>query len=249
MPAASGSVTYTLYTDNQCTQQAASGGTVSVANGVAAASSPLVLADGTYYLVVSYSGDASHAPVTSGCGVATLTVGGTPQPQECNDLASVSPGFASAEQELLPLPALSSDTLEVAVTAGISLGSVGVCDNALSGLVPSGSRAGLTADYNPSSGTVASKFTYSFVPLRLAHPVWDRGANHVSCAARDRVASSHRVRRTGTPIAQLHLQARTAAFAVDRHDRGPDRADINDATRARLTVPRGNYRPGALIRA
>ncbi|MGD1057997.1 MAG: hypothetical protein ABR992_11365, partial [Solirubrobacteraceae bacterium] len=165
--AASGSVTYTLYADNQCTQQTASGGTVAVANGVAAASSPLVLADGTYYLVVSYSGDAAHAPVTSGCGVATLTVGGSPQPQECDDLASLSPGFASAEQELLPLPSLSSDTLEVSVTAGISLGSVGVCDNALSGLVPgvSSSGFGLTADYSPSSGTVASKFTYSFVPL------------------------------------------------------------------------------------
>lgn len=165
---ASGAVTYTLYSDNQCTQQAAGGGTVAVVGGVAGPSNSLALADGTYYLVVSYSGDGSHAPLTSGCGVATLTVGGPAQAQECNELASLDPSFAKPAAAEVPLPSLSSDTLEVSVTADVSLGSVGICDNALSGLVPGLPGAGgfgLTASYNPSNRNVSSQFTYSFVPL------------------------------------------------------------------------------------
>jgi hypothetical protein len=165
--AATGSVTYTLYSDNQCTQQAASAGTVAVVNGSAAPSAPLALADGTYYLVVSYSGDAHHASLTSGCGVATLTVGGSAQAQECNELASLDPGFATAEKSVVPLPSLSSDTLAVSLSAGVSLGSVGICDNALSGLVPGlgGGGLGLTANYSLTGGSTSKKFTYSFVPL------------------------------------------------------------------------------------
>jgi hypothetical protein len=167
-PSATGSITYTLYSDSQCTQQAAGGGTVSVVHGAAASSNSLALADGIYYLVVSYSGDAHYAPLTSGCGVATLTVGGSAQPsQECSDLASLDPKLATPAETKVPLPSLSSDTLEVSVTAGITLGSVGICDNALAGLVPGIGPGGfgLTASYNPSSGTTSSQFTYSFVPL------------------------------------------------------------------------------------
>jgi hypothetical protein len=168
-PAATGSVTYTLYSDSQCTQQAAGGGTVAVVGDSAAPSPPLALANGTYYLVVSYSGDAHHASLTSGCGVATLTVGGSLQPQECSALASLDPGFAAAEakQPVISLPSLSSDTLEVSLSAGISLGSVGICDNALSGLTSNLGSGGLalTAHYSLASAGASKKFTYSFVPL------------------------------------------------------------------------------------
>jgi hypothetical protein len=171
-PPASGSVTYTLYSDNQCTTQAAGGGTVAVVNGSAAPSNALTLANGTYYLIVSYSGDANHAGATSGCGVATLTVGGSQHAQECNELASLDPGFASAETDLVHLPSLSSDTLEVSLSAGISLGSVGVCDNALSALTPHVGAGGLglatsyvTAGPYLTTRKVSKKFTYLFAPL------------------------------------------------------------------------------------
>ena len=64
---ASGTVTYDLWSDVDCTVPAVASQTVSVSDGVVPASSPVVLPEGLYYYTVSYSGDALNDPSYSGC--------------------------------------------------------------------------------------------------------------------------------------------------------------------------------------
>jgi hypothetical protein len=74
---ASGSVTYTVYSNPECTTVAATAGSAAVA-GVAAGPSSAIssLAPGTYYWQASYSGDVNNQAVSSVCGVSgeVLTV-------------------------------------------------------------------------------------------------------------------------------------------------------------------------------
>jgi hypothetical protein len=76
--AASGTVTYALYNSPTCSASSKvfAGGTVAVAGGVAAASSPesAALGAGTYYWQASYSGDARNVANVSTCGSEVLTV-------------------------------------------------------------------------------------------------------------------------------------------------------------------------------
>ena len=66
---ASGTVTYSVYSNGACTISAGSGGTGTVVDGTAPASSTVTLpAAGNYYWQASYSGDATHAPSVSVCG-------------------------------------------------------------------------------------------------------------------------------------------------------------------------------------
>ena len=77
---ATGTVTYTVYSDAACTTVFANPGTKTVgANGVVPAADPVTLtANGSYYWKSSYSGDVSHNPATSACTAkATVTDGTT----------------------------------------------------------------------------------------------------------------------------------------------------------------------------
>ncbi len=70
-----GTMTYTVYSDANCTTSVASGGTKTVTNDVAPASSAVTLPNpGTYYWQASYSGDAANDPSTSQCGSEVETV-------------------------------------------------------------------------------------------------------------------------------------------------------------------------------
>ena len=74
-PDAGGSVTYTVYSDNACTQTIADAGSKPVVAGAAAPSDPVVFpAAGTFYWQAAYSGDANNAPATSTCTDEVLTV-------------------------------------------------------------------------------------------------------------------------------------------------------------------------------
>ena len=93
-----------------------------------------------------------------------------PEKGECKSLVSLERGFRHLEHQLVKLPGLSSNTLSAAITAEISLGSVGVCSNALNGplrpaldIVPPGFA--LTALYTGLSGSTSTKVTYGFAPL------------------------------------------------------------------------------------
>jgi hypothetical protein len=71
---ATGTVTYSVYADPECTKFVASAGTVPVSGGVAPVSAGESLAAGTYYWQASYSGDAANLPSKSTCGSEVLTV-------------------------------------------------------------------------------------------------------------------------------------------------------------------------------
>jgi hypothetical protein len=72
---ASGTVTYTVYSDNTCTQNPRDAGTVTVNNGVVPDSNTLSFGHaGTFFWQAVYSGDAKNDPATSDCTSEKLVV-------------------------------------------------------------------------------------------------------------------------------------------------------------------------------
>ena len=72
---ATGTVTYTVYSDENCTVLYADAGTKTVTNGIVPHSDPITFNQvGTYYWKAAYSGDESHNPVISRCDDEILTV-------------------------------------------------------------------------------------------------------------------------------------------------------------------------------
>ncbi len=72
---AGGTVTYTVYTDNACTQSAQSAGTVTVKNGSVPNSNNITFnSAGDYYWQAAYSGDSNNNGVTSTCTSEHLVI-------------------------------------------------------------------------------------------------------------------------------------------------------------------------------
>jgi hypothetical protein len=72
---ASGTVTYTVYSNSTCTTSVGSGGTVTASGGKVPGSTAVTLATpGTYYWQASYSGDSTNAAATGTCGSEVETV-------------------------------------------------------------------------------------------------------------------------------------------------------------------------------
>ena len=71
---ATGTVSYTVYSDKKCTKPVTSAGTVSVTRGTVPASKAERLSAGTYYWQASYSGDSSDGASKSTCGSEVETV-------------------------------------------------------------------------------------------------------------------------------------------------------------------------------
>ena len=93
---AGGTVTYTVYSDSECSTRFADAGTVSVDNGSVPNSSPVTFnAPGTYYWQASYSGDDNNQPALSTCTDEKLVVA------PLVDLAITKSG-SPASQELNP---------------------------------------------------------------------------------------------------------------------------------------------------
>ncbi len=68
---ATGTVTYSVYSNSSCSVSAGSGGPVTVSGPSVPASSPVTLTTpGTYYWQASYSGDSKNLASTSTCGTA-----------------------------------------------------------------------------------------------------------------------------------------------------------------------------------
>jgi hypothetical protein len=98
---AGGTVTYTVYTDDQCTVFFADAGTVNVTNAVVPDSDPVDFdTPGTYYWQASYSGDANNNPVTDECTAEILVVqqGETPTPT-----TTTEPGPGPTSPPLIPV--------------------------------------------------------------------------------------------------------------------------------------------------
>jgi uncharacterized repeat protein (TIGR01451 family) len=74
-PTAGGTITFTVYTDDECTDVFADAGTKAVTMGTAPWSDPVTFdVPGTYYWQAEYSGDANNAPAISECTDEVLTV-------------------------------------------------------------------------------------------------------------------------------------------------------------------------------
>jgi hypothetical protein len=72
---AGGTVTYSVFSDSNCTTLFANAGTKIVTNGVAAASDPITFTQiGTFYWRVEYFGDANNNPSISACTDEQTTV-------------------------------------------------------------------------------------------------------------------------------------------------------------------------------
>jgi hypothetical protein len=72
---ASGTVTYTVYSDSMCTAFVASAGTVTVTNGMVPDSSAVTMSTaGTFYWQAKYSGDTFNNGSSSPCGSEVVTV-------------------------------------------------------------------------------------------------------------------------------------------------------------------------------
>ncbi len=72
---ASGTVTYTVYTDNACTNEFADAGTADVTNGVVGDSDSVTFnAAGTYYWQAEYSGDVNNESAISDCTSEIVTI-------------------------------------------------------------------------------------------------------------------------------------------------------------------------------
>ena len=72
---AGGSVTYTVYTNNQCSQGAQSAGVKTVTNGIVPDSNAIQFnSAGTFFWQAVYSGDANNNPATSACTSEQLVV-------------------------------------------------------------------------------------------------------------------------------------------------------------------------------
>ena len=127
---ATGTVTYSVYSDGDCTVSAGSGGTVSVTAGSVPASTAVTLSSaGAYSWQASYSGDANNAASTSSCGSETETVASatTAQPTHIKtkllgsgkwdeDILSVSSGSAVSDSATLSGANVSSAGATVTYT-------------------------------------------------------------------------------------------------------------------------------------
>jgi hypothetical protein len=73
-PSATGTVSYNVYSDPNCTTLVAAAGTGALSAGAGAASSGESLNPGVYYWQASYGGDLNNKGAVSACGSETLTV-------------------------------------------------------------------------------------------------------------------------------------------------------------------------------
>ncbi len=98
---AGGTVTYTVYTDSICTQNALPAGIAFVTNGIVGDSDPITFnTAGTFYWQAVYSGDDNNEKATSDCTSETLVVNklqpsvSTAQSLIPNDSFTLSGGFS-----------------------------------------------------------------------------------------------------------------------------------------------------------
>ncbi len=118
---ASGTVTYTVYSDNTCATSVKSAGTVTVSGGVVPPSSSVALTSpGTYYWQASYSGDSTNAPSTSTCGSEVETVTSVTSPVTVT--TSLSGGGQSGSSISVPANTGVTDTATLSGTNASSAG-------------------------------------------------------------------------------------------------------------------------------
>jgi uncharacterized repeat protein (TIGR01451 family) len=140
---AGGTVTYSVYSNGECTGEPQSAGTKTVTNHIAPDSDPITFnTAGDYYWQVSYSGDANNGPTTSACtdehlvvnkatptiattlSASTITAGGT-----VNDTSKVTGATGNAGGTVTYTVFTNTVCTTGAVDAGTKTVSNGVVPN------------------------------------------------------------------------------------------------------------------------
>ena len=111
---ATGKVSYTVYSDKECSTAVAEveAGEVEVAGGKVPASNPVTLSPGTYYWQASYGGDEANEKSSSTCGSEVETVEAPPTSEEPQP-HWYSNGKLIPEGEVEPVPTSGELTLQV----------------------------------------------------------------------------------------------------------------------------------------
>jgi hypothetical protein len=145
---ATGTVTYSVYSDSGCTTAVSTGTAQSItAPGTLPASSPVTLSTpGTYYWQASYSGDAANTASMSTCGSEVVIVGAPAAPTA---VKAVSGSTTAATGSLIVTFTLGADNGS-AVTS-----QTAKCTSSNGGVTETGTHSGASA----AAITVASVTT------------------------------------------------------------------------------------------
>ena len=158
---AGGSVTYTVYSNNACTQGARDAGTKTVTNGVVPDSNSLTFpTPGTFYWQASYSGDANNAASKSTCTDEQLVV------LRPNPKISIQKG---PDSQTVLKGATASFTISVTNSGNVTLTNVRVTDALAPGCARTSTdipalasmAPGAIVTYTCTLANVAASFTNS----------------------------------------------------------------------------------------
>ena len=121
---AGGTVTYSIFTDTQCTAGLIDAGTVTVTNGVVPNSNPISFSNaGTWHWQAVYSGDANNAGAKSTCNEETLTA--TPTATATATAIATPTASSSGSQGILGVTSEPSATPAATNTSSNSSGGSG----------------------------------------------------------------------------------------------------------------------------
>ncbi len=122
---AGGTVTYSVYSDNACTNKVADGGTVTVTNGSVPGSNLVQFNDaGLFYWQAVYSGDANNTGATSDCTSEQLLVKANP-----SIATTLSESTASIGDSVHDSATLTGATSDAGGTVTYSVYSDNACTN------------------------------------------------------------------------------------------------------------------------
>src|SRR5215469_5706841 len=144
---AGGTVTYTAYSDNACTQAVGSGGTVTVSGGVVPNSSGVTFNKaGTFFWQAVYSGDANNNGATSTCTSEKLVIAPN-SPSIATKLSESTGSIGDTVTDSATLTGATSD-------AGGTVTYTAYSDNACTQAVGSGGTVTVSGGVVPNSSGV-----------------------------------------------------------------------------------------------
>lgn len=202
---ATGTVSYKVFSDSNCTTLLADAGTKTVASGQVPDSDPVMFdVLGTYYWEASYSGDALNNPSSSRCGDEILTVSNqTPTP-------TPTPG-------LTPTPTPPPTGLQIS-------GGIYYCSSPLLGPVPDVTitLTGTVSDMTLTERSGEYEFThlpfggsYDITPSKANRSPGSTGINTVDVVATQRHFLNVGIPLSGCPLMAADVNDDGSANTVD----------------------------------
>jgi uncharacterized repeat protein (TIGR01451 family) len=217
-PTATGTITFKLYSDDDCKTQVGSNVTVTV-NGASNKDYPspsiIVSAAGTYHWVATYSGDANNAGTTTQCGAPheNPVVNARPTTLTTNAGGPFLLG-ADGTLALSDTATLSGGTSDAGGTITFRLFSDNACSNQVGGDVTTGVNGADGKNYASPSITINAPGTYYWVASYNGDP--DNAGSSTTCGDLNEsplVLKPH-ISISKSPDAQTVLIGQTATFTI-----------------------------------